>query len=73
VFEEALILAILGFVPGLIASIGLYAAIVALTALPLQMTAGVAAAVFFGTLACCVVSGAFATRKLARANPADLF
>lgn len=73
VFEEALILALLGFVPGLLIALGLYALVAGVTGLPLSMTAGRAFAVLGGTLLMCTLSGAIATRKLARANPADLF
>jgi putative ABC transport system permease protein len=73
VFEEALILAILGFVPGLLAALGLYAVVASVTGLPLAMTLPRAALVLAGTMAMCALSGAIATRKLARANPADLF
>ena len=73
VFEEALILAVLGFFPGLLVSLGLYAVVASVTGLPLAMTATRAASVLLGTLAMCALSGALATRKLARANPADLF
>lgn len=73
VFEEAIILALLGFVPGFIAALGLYAMVAAMTGLPLAMTASRAGLVFVGTIAMCTLSGAIATRKLARANPADLF
>ncbi|MDT8853571.1 FtsX-like permease family protein [Paracoccaceae bacterium Fryx2] len=73
VFEEALVLAVLGFVPGFIVATGLLAAMKAATTLPLAMTPGVAAMVFAGTLAACSLSGAIATRRLASADPADLF
>ena len=73
VFEEALVLAILGFVPGLVISVALYAAVVATTGLPMAMTPARAIGVLIGTIAMCTLSGAVATRKLARANPADLF
>lgn len=73
VFEEAFVLAVLGFLPGLAVAMGLYRVVVAVTALPLAMTPGRALAVFAGTLAMCAISGAIATRKLARADPADLF
>jgi putative ABC transport system permease protein len=73
VFEEALILAVLGFIPGLLVSMALYASVAAATGLPLAMTGSRAVVVFLGTVAMCVLSGAIATRKLARANPADLF
>ena len=73
VFEEALILALLGFVPGLLIALGLYALVSAITGLPVAMTPGRPILVLLGTLAMCALSGAIATRRLARANPADLF
>lgn len=73
VFEEAVILAVLGFIPGFMISLGLYALLVALTGLPVAMTPALAIAVLLGSLAACTVSGAIATRKLNAAEPADLF
>ncbi|HEV2559235.1 MAG TPA: ABC transporter permease DevC [Microvirga sp.] len=73
IFEEALILALLGFIPGLLVSLALYGIVAALTGLPLSMTAARALLVLLGTIGMCALSGAIATRKLARANPADLF
>ncbi|PYG26359.1 putative ABC transport system permease protein [Pelagimonas varians] len=73
IFEEAIVLAIFGFIPGLIVSIGLYAALVSVTGLPVTMETSRAIFVFIGTLAACTVSGAIATRRLANADPADLF
>jgi putative ABC transport system permease protein len=73
VFEEALILAALGFIPGFVVSLGLYAMIATVTGLPLAMTGARAVFVLIGVLGMCLLSGAIATRKLARANPADLF
>lgn len=73
VFEEALILACFGFIPGLIAAMTLYAIVSAATGLPLSMTILRAAMVLAGTIAMCTLAGAVATRRLAKANPADLF
>ena len=73
VFEEALILAILGFIPGFIVATGLLAGMKKATTLPLAMTGSMAAMVFVGTLVACSLSGAIATRRLAAADPADLF
>ncbi|MCE3248721.1 MAG: FtsX-like permease family protein [Geminicoccaceae bacterium] len=73
VFEEALILACLGFVPGILLSLGLYAAVSTATGLPLSMTPTRPVLVLAGTLVMCAVSGAIATRRLARMDPADLF
>lgn len=73
VFEEALILAVFGFIPGLLVAFGLYFLVAGATGLPLAMAASRALAVLFGTVAMCALSGAIATRRLAKANPADLF
>lgn len=73
VFEEAIILAVFGFIPGLLVSMGLYAGLVSVTGLPVAMDASRAILVFLGTLTACSLSGAIATRRLANADPADLF
>ena len=73
VFEEALILAIVGFVPGLIVSIGLYTVVGGATNLPIAMTIVRATQVLTGTLIMCMLSGAVATVKVQAADPADMF
>jgi putative ABC transport system permease protein len=73
VFEEALILGLLGFIPGLLIAVALYAAVAAATGLPIAMTPERPVLVLLGTVAMCSLSGAIATRRLARADPADLF
>lgn len=73
VFEEAVILAVLGFIPGMLISLGAYELLNALTGLPLSFSLGIAVSVFLGTLASCSLSGAIATRRLNAADPADLF
>jgi putative ABC transport system permease protein len=73
VIEEALVLAVLGFLPGLAITLGLYAAVAAATGLPVAMTAPRPVLVLAGTIALAMLSGALATRRLARADPADLF
>lgn len=73
VVEQALILGVLGFFPGLIIGTGLLTAMGAMTALPLAMTPALAGGMFLGTLVFSVLSGAIATRRLAAADPADLF
>jgi putative ABC transport system permease protein len=73
VFEEALILALLGFVPGIAISLGLYSIVSDVTGLPIMMPVSRPLAVLAGTFAMCGLSGAIATRRLAHANPADLF
>lgn len=73
VLQEAIILAILGFVPGFFASYGIYGVLTAVTKIPLTMRAGVALQVFVLTLVMCVISGAIAMNKLRSADPADVF
>jgi putative ABC transport system permease protein len=73
IVEQAMVLAILGFVPGLIMSLVLYAVLSGATGLPVYMDVLRAVGVLVGTLAACILSGALAMRKLAAADPADLF
>lgn len=73
VFEEAIILAFLGFIPGFILPIGLYYGAAQATALPIYMTLYRAITVFILTLIMCSISGVIATQKLQSADPADMF
>jgi putative ABC transport system permease protein len=73
VVEEALVLGILGFLPGLVVGTAILTLMAAATTLPLAMTPGMAVTVFAGTVVFSVLSGAIATRRLAAADPADLF
>jgi putative ABC transport system permease protein len=73
VFEEAVILALLGFIPGTAASLGLYYLTRTATNLPMYMTLSRAFCVLFLTIIMCMISGAIATRKLRSADPADMF
>jgi putative ABC transport system permease protein len=73
VFEEALILALLGFIPGLAIATGLYQVVYLGTNLPIAMTALTASKVVAATLVMCILSGAVATSKVQAADPADMF
>jgi putative ABC transport system permease protein len=73
VLEQSLILATLGFIPGLALAIGQYALIQNLGALPISMTMERLVMVFSLTVVMCVVSGAITTRRLQSADPADNF
>jgi putative ABC transport system permease protein len=73
VFEEAIILALMGFVPGFVLPNVLYALAANATALPLYMTFSRAMLVLTLTVIMCMLSGAIATRKLQSADPADMF
>jgi putative ABC transport system permease protein len=71
--QEALLLAILGFIPGFILSVGLYQVTYAATMLPIFMKMERAIQVWILTVIMCSVSGAIAMRKLRSADPADVF
>lgn len=73
VMEEALVLGVLGFIPGILLTQLFYDALMRRANLPLFMTADRAVAVFVGTLVACSVSGILALRRVDAADPADLF
>lgn len=73
VFEEAVILAILGFIPGIAVSLGMYRLTRIATNLPMYMTIARALQVLILTMVMCAISGVIATRKLQAADPADMF
>jgi putative ABC transport system permease protein len=71
--QEALILAVLGFIPGFVVSIGIYNLASSATMLPIVMTTRRAIDVFLLTVIMCVASGLVAMRRLRTADPADIF
>ena len=73
VFEEALILSIIGFIPSVAIAAGLYRLTAMATALPIFLPVSRAVTVFILTIIMCSISGAIATRKLQSADPADIF
>ncbi|MGB8700039.1 MAG: ABC transporter permease DevC [Thermosynechococcaceae cyanobacterium] len=73
VLQEALILSVLGYLPGFFLSVGLYQLTQNATALPIAMTLNRGITVFVLTVIMCVVSGAIAMRKVQAADPADIF
>lgn len=73
VFEEALVLGIMGFIPGLVVGTTILTLMGKITTLPLGMTPSMAMTVFIGTIVFSALSGAIATRRLGAADPADLF
>jgi putative ABC transport system permease protein len=73
IFEEAIILALLGFFPGVVGALGLYTLARNGTKLPILMTVARAITVLIMTMIMCMISGAIATRKLQSADPADIF
>ncbi|RUR85871.1 ABC transporter permease DevC [Chlorogloeopsis fritschii PCC 9212] len=73
VFQEAIILALLGFIPGFACSIGMYGLLGNLTRIPILMRLDVALQVFTITVVMCLVSAGVAMRRLQSADPADVF
>jgi putative ABC transport system permease protein len=73
IFQEALFLAVLGYIPGFIATLGMYQLLTNLTRLELIMTVNLAITVFILTLGMCLISAAIASNKLRAADPADVF
>ena len=73
VFQEALILAVLGFIPGFFVASGLYLLAVSSTGLPMFMTLSRSIGILILTIIMCCVSGSMAIRKLSAADPADIF
>ncbi|MBW4442846.1 MAG: ABC transporter permease DevC [Plectolyngbya sp. WJT66-NPBG17] len=73
VFQEALILSVMGYIPGYIFCIGLYNLTRNATSLPLAMTLSRGIVVLCLTVLMCVISGTIAVRKVQQADPADIF
>lgn len=71
--QEALLLAVLGYIPGFVLSIGLYQVAYAATLMPIAMKLERAGFVLGLTIVMCFMSGAIAMRKLQSADPADVF
>ena len=73
VLQEALLLATLGFIPGLIISVGLYDLTKDAARLPMATNLGRIIFILSLTVLMCFVSGAVAVRKLRSADPSDIF
>ena len=71
--EQAVILGLSGFLPGYLIASLVYGALAGTTGLPITMTVSRAVLVLIGTLAASLLSGLMAARRLASADPADLF
>ena len=73
VLGAAVILAIVGFIPGYLLSVFLYDFVAEATFLPLHMPFDRAVSVFLLIAGMCTLAGLLAVRKLRDANPADMF
>jgi len=73
VFQQAVILAILGYVPGFAISLGLYDIAKDATKLPIVMDLNKGLLVFTSVIFMCLTSGFFSTNKLRKVDPAEIF
>lgn len=73
VFQQALILASLGYIPGLAISIALYDVSKNATKLPVIMSTDKAILVLISATLMCLTSGFLSTNKLRNVDPADIF
>ncbi len=73
VIQQAVILGVLGYIPGVLAVAWLYGKAAAATSLPLYVTTDRAITVFAMTLSMCAISALLALRKVRRMDPADVF
>ncbi len=73
VIVEALVLSLVGFVPGIVLSGLLYRGLAGYTGLLMNLTLGRAGLVLALTVLMCLGSGLVAIRKLITADPAGLF
>lgn len=73
VLQEAVILSILGFIPGVCVSTLLYGVTANATGLLMQMTIDRAFNILFLTFVMCLISGAIAVRKVQSTDPAEVF
>jgi putative ABC transport system permease protein len=73
VLQQAIILGILGFLPGLGLSVLLFEQAAGATRLPLEMSTESALQIFTLTVAMCAGSGLLTLRKLRGIDPAEVF
>jgi putative ABC transport system permease protein len=75
VIQEAIILSVLGYIPGFLSAIGLYAFAANATsnALPVEMDIQRAVSVFLLTVVMCIISALVSVRKVVTAEPVELF
>jgi putative ABC transport system permease protein len=73
VIQQSALLAVIGFLPGILLSFGLYQLLAFVTKLTIFLTLERALQVLALTFVMCVGSGTLATRKLVQLDPADIF
>jgi putative ABC transport system permease protein len=72
VLQESLLLSMIGFVPGVLLTIGVYRIVQIATVLPVRMTLVRAIVVYVLTAIMCMISGVLAVRRLRSADPAEM-
>jgi putative ABC transport system permease protein len=73
ILQEAVLLSIFGFVPGVVSSEIICRIVATLTGLKVGVHAATALVVFLMSVAMCVVSGSLTVRKVMEVDPAELF
>lgn len=73
VFQQALLLGLMGFIPGYLIALVLYRVTANATGLLMQMTLGRGLNILLATVVMCLISGASAIRKVQSADPAEVF
>ncbi len=73
VLQQAVLLAVFGFIPSLAVASGLYEYVEWYAGIPMDLTLGIALFVLAMSIGICVASGIAALKKLYQAEPADLF
>jgi putative ABC transport system permease protein len=73
VYEQASILTVFGFVPGLLASLGMYELVRRGVSMPIVMPLDRVLTVFALTAGMCLLAGTIALRRVSKADPAEVF
>ncbi|WP_017323953.1 ABC transporter permease DevC [Synechococcus sp. PCC 7336] len=73
ILQEALLLSVMGYIPGLVASMGLYQLASNATGLIMQMNVSRALGMLLSTFVMCSISGAIALRRVQATDPAEVF
>ena len=73
IYQESLILSVLGYAPGFVMALGFYEFTSKLVKVAIFMTFSSAIQVFVLSVLMCCISGAIAARKLRATDPADIF
>jgi putative ABC transport system permease protein len=73
VLTQAALLGVLGFLPAVLLTFGLYSMLTMITGIITKLTVGRIALVFLLTLGMCLVAGLLAVRRAVALDPAELF